>query len=52
MISDGKVTLVKQCMPEDKPIIVESIYLDKETRAGHALRAKRGFGMFTVNTPN
>ncbi|XP_078343552.1 uncharacterized protein LOC144629202 isoform X1 [Oculina patagonica] len=47
IISDGKVTFVKQCMPEDEPIIFESIYFDKEKRAGHALRAKRGFGIIT-----
>ena len=49
VIIDGSVTDVKQCMPEDEVIIVETVDFDNKKQASPALVAKRSSGMYTVN---
>lgn len=49
VILDGRVTDVKQCMPEDEVIIVETADFDDKGQAGPALLAKRSNWLFSVN---
>ena len=41
MILDGTTKLIKQCMPEDAKVAVETIDLDNEDLTSPALRTKR-----------